>query len=116
MESTGIAAIRLKSVYSVRCWPLKVALTWLPVRIRPGHTVVTRTPSLASCAQSLREPDLRELAGVVGQQVGRADLTADGSDIDDAPGSPLPHLRQDGQRRVDRSPEVDLHRRFIILQ
>ena len=30
--------------YSASCCPLNSAFTWLPVRIRPGHTVVTVTP------------------------------------------------------------------------
>ena len=41
IETPGIASLIANQAYSFRCWPLKDALRGLPVRIRPGQTVVT---------------------------------------------------------------------------
>ena len=75
----------LNQAYSASCWPLNVALRGLPVRIRPGMTVVTTMPSFGSSARSPSDrPDQRELAAAVRQQVGHAHLAADRRDVDDA--------------------------------
>ena len=51
MEVTGSESLIANHAYSARCRPLKVALRGLPVRISPGQTVVTTTPSFASSAR-----------------------------------------------------------------
>ena len=42
-SSSGSESPMLNQAYSARCLPLNEALRGLPVRIRPGHTVVTKT-------------------------------------------------------------------------
>ena len=44
-------SLMANQAYSARCRPLKTALRGLPVRISPGQTVVTTTPSFISSAR-----------------------------------------------------------------
>ena len=53
IESPGSAFMTLNQPRSAGA--LNVAFTWLPVRIMPGHTVVTQTSSAASSARSASE-------------------------------------------------------------
>jgi sulfate adenylyltransferase large subunit len=51
-ERPGSESLIANHAYSARCFPLKSALRGLPVRISPGQTVVTYTPSLSSSARN----------------------------------------------------------------
>ena len=59
MEAPGSESPIVNQAYSARCWPLKKALRGLPVRIKPGHTVVTTTPSRANSARRPSESPAR---------------------------------------------------------
>ena len=52
---TGVASPRLNQANSFSASPLKNAFTGDPVRISPGTTVVTETPSAATSARSPSE-------------------------------------------------------------
>src|SRR5690349_13323627 len=51
--NSGRASLMLNHAYSNSCLPLKSALRGLPVRIKPGHTVVILMPSFIN---STRKP------------------------------------------------------------
>src|SRR5690606_8926273 len=65
-------------------------------------------------AQAVGESHERELAGGVGHEVRHADAPAYRRDVDDAPRALAAHDRQGGQRRVERPPEVRVHRVFVV--
>src|SRR6266542_4140977 len=52
MEMMGRASVILNHAYSASYRPLKVAFGGLPVRIKPGHTVVTTMLFFASSARN----------------------------------------------------------------
>ena len=60
-------------------------------------------------AESLGKADERELARAVRQEMRDTHLAADGGDVDDAPLTPRPHMRQHRQDDVERTPEVRGH-------
>src|SRR4051812_19616110 len=71
----GSEALIVNHAYSARCWPLNVALRGLPVRISPGHTVVTQMPSLAISARRPSENPVRaNLLAEYGSRCGTAIL------------------------------------------
>ena len=75
METPGRAASALNHACSASCWPLKRACRVLPVRIKPGHTVVTFTPSPATSARSPSEnPASANLLAEYGSRCGTAIL------------------------------------------
>ena len=65
----------LNHVYSSRCCPLKNALRGLPVRISPGHTVVTVIRSLANSARNPSDnPTRANLLALYGKRCGMLTL------------------------------------------
>ena len=54
--------------------PLENRVRGLPVRINPGHTVVTTTPSFLTPHASLPTTDQRKLAGAIRHKMRNADL------------------------------------------
>ena len=66
--------------------------------------------------QPLRQADQRELAGAVGQEMGHAHAAADRCHVDDPSRAAGAHRGQHGQGRVQRAPEVGVHRAMEVLQ
>src|ERR1044071_10427195 len=61
------------------------------------------------CTQSFREPDERELARGVGQQVRYSNFAADRRDIHDPPLPARLHVRCYGIDQLQRSPKMNSH-------
>ena len=117
MESTGKESPRLNQAYSCAVLSLEEGAARAARPHQAGDHRGHEDPVPGQLVvQSFREARQGELAGAVRQQVGCAELAADRRDVDDPAGTPPPHLRQDRQRRVERPPEVGLHRVLVILQ
>ena len=73
--SSGNASLILNHAYSNRCFPLKSALRGLPVRIRPGQTVVTLIPSFINSARKpFDNPTNANLLALYGTRCGTLTL------------------------------------------
>jgi hypothetical protein len=74
-EMRGNASVMLNHMYSSRCRPLKNALRGLPVRISPGHTVVTVIRSFANSARNPSDnPTRANLLALYGKRCGMLTL------------------------------------------
>ena len=115
IESAGIESRSVNQVNSSRCRPLNQALNGEPVRIRPGETVVTKIPSRASSARiAVESPVSANLLAQYGTRCGDADLAANRRDVDDAAAALSLHHRHRGPDRLERRPEMHVHRLFEI--
>src|SRR5262249_51028307 len=66
-------------------------------------------------AQALRESDRGELGTAIWQQVGHADLAANGGDIHNPAGVVAFHCGQDRKGGINNTPEIDVHRFFKVF-
>ena len=75
IDRPGIALPRANHAYSWPLRPLNSAFRWLPVRMRPGQTVVTTIPYRASSARRPSDsPAAANLLATYGQHVRDGDL------------------------------------------
>jgi hypothetical protein len=116
MVSAGRESAIANQVYSSYRCPLNCALTGDPVRMRPGYTLVTTMLSRAARCEGVTEAAERELAGGVGHHVRYRDPAADRRDVHNAPPALAAHGGDHGERQMERTPEMRVHRLVVVGQ